>query len=96
MDVLLVVTTEAAAPLLARLGEALGRKGAVWAAFFTNDGVKSLLDSRVQGALASSARKVACQESWQRHLPNAECPVELGSQTDNSALIAAAQRLVSL
>ena len=96
MDVLVIVTTRSAGSVLIPLGEALGRRRVCWGAFFTNDGVETLQDEKVVGALASGERAVVCQESWNLHLPGVECPVELGSQTNNSALVAAAERIVSL
>jgi hypothetical protein len=39
---------------------------------------------------------VVCEESWHRFCPGSACPVELGSQTVNSALVGEAQRVVSL
>lgn len=96
MDLLVIVTTRSARSVLVPLGEALGRRRVRWGAFFTNDGVENLQDQAVLGALASGERAVVCQESWSHHLPGVECPVELGSQTNNSALVAAAERILSL
>ena len=42
------------------------------------------------------ARAVVCEESWHRFCGKASCPVELGSQTVNSALMGEAKKVVSL
>ena len=96
MDLLVLVTTKDARSILIPLGQACGRKKISWAAFFTNDGVKNLQDDGVVKAIESGERTIVCQESWGHHLPGVDCPVELGSQTNNSALIAAAKHIVSL
>ena len=54
-----------------------------------------LLDAELQAALAD-ARAVVCEESWHRFCGDAACPVELGSQTVNSALMGEAKKVVSL
>ena len=46
--------------------------------------------------VGGAARAVVCEESWHRFCPDSPCPVELGSQTVNSALMGEAQRVVSL
>jgi len=96
MELLLIVTCGDAAPLLAPLTAACGRRQIEWAAFFTHDGVIALDDPRVRVALQSGSQVIACQDSWNHHRPTQSCPVELGSQTSNSAMIAAAARIVSL
>jgi len=39
---------------------------------------------------------VVCEESWHRFCPSLDCPVEYGSQTINSGLMAKAVRVVAL
>ncbi|MBE7421348.1 MAG: hypothetical protein HS110_02670 [Zoogloeaceae bacterium] len=98
MDILFHVTTEAGAQLLAPLARACRRGNHAFAAFFTHEGVRALRDAEVQAALdgARAARVVVCEESWHRFCADAACPVELGSQTVNSALMGEAKRVVSL
>jgi hypothetical protein len=95
MDILFHVSTEAGGQLLAPLAHACRRRGAGFAAFFTHEGVRGLLDADLQAALAGS-RAVVCEESWHRFCPDAACPAELGSQTVNSALMGEAKKVVSL
>lgn len=96
MDVLLHVTNPDSARIGAALARACKRAGIVWGCFLTNDGVRTLADPVFVDALRGASRAVACEHSWHRHMGGTSCAVELGSQTDNSALMAQARRLVSL
>jgi len=96
MDVLLHITSPDAAPIATALGKALSAKGAAWGCFLTNDGVKVLTDPAFSDARAGAARVAVCEHSWDLHMGEADCPVERGSQTVNSALMAEAGRVVSL
>lgn len=96
MDILFHVTTPDGARLLAPLARACARAGRAFGCFFTNDGVTGLRDAALREALAGAARAVACEESWHRFCAEAPCPVELGSQTINSALMGESARVVSL
>ncbi len=95
MDILFHVGTEAGARFLLPLALACRRGKHAFGAFFTHEGVRGLLDAEVQAAL-QDARAVVCEESWHRFCGEATCPVELGSQTVNSALMGEAKRVVSL
>ncbi|MDX9994134.1 MAG: hypothetical protein RBS28_02340 [Rhodocyclaceae bacterium] len=96
MNILFHVTTPGGGALLAPLALAAGRKGAGFAAFFTHEGVLGLKDPALLAALAGAERAVVCEESWHRFCPGIDCPVEHGSQTTNSALMAEAERVVAL
>lgn len=96
MDVLLHITTADAAPIAAGLGRALTSQEASWSCFLTNDGVKALDNADFAAASAGAARVVVCEHSWEHHMDSRACPVEQGSQTVNSALVAEAARVVSL
>jgi len=96
MDVLFHITSPDAAPIGAALGRALTEKGAAWGCFLTNDGVKVLADPAFAAASKSAARVAVCEHSWDLHMAGLDCPVERGSQTVNSALMAEAARVVSL
>jgi hypothetical protein len=95
MDILFHVATEAGAQILLPLARACRRRGHAFAAFFTHEGVRGLLDAELQAALEGS-RAVVCEESWHRFCADAACPAELGSQTTNSALMGEANKVVSL
>jgi hypothetical protein len=96
MDVLLHITTPGAAPIAAALGRALTAEGARWGCFLTNDGVKALADPGFASAAGAAARIAVCEHSWDIHMAGQDCPVERGSQTVNSGLMAEAARVVSL
>lgn len=95
MDILFHITTPAGAPIAAALGRALTARGATWAAFLTNDGVKALDDSGFAEASKGAERVAVCEHSWDLHMTG-DCPVERGSQTVNSGLMAEADRVISL
>lgn len=95
MDILFHVGTEGGAQFLLPLARACRRGGHTYAVFFTHEGVRGLRDAELQAALRDS-RAVVCEESWHRFCGEATCPVELGSQTVNSALMGEAERVVSL
>ncbi|PLX37630.1 MAG: hypothetical protein C0606_04920 [Hyphomicrobiales bacterium] len=96
MDVLLLISSADAAPLATPLGRALTRAGASWGCFLTNDGVKVAGDAAFAAALVGAERRVVCEHSWDLHMDGHDCPLERGSQTINSALVAEATRVVSL
>ncbi len=95
MDLLIIVSNPNSAPVVRPLALACGRSGVLWSAFFTNDGVKAL-DEEMVSALATAGSAIACQESWALHMPELDCPIEAGSQTNNSALVSKAARVLSL
>lgn len=96
MDLLIIVSTPKAGAILRPLAEALGRTETDWAVFLTNDGVTVLADPAIMAALSSASHKVACHDSWNRFGKGVACPVELGSQTNNSEFFGQAARVVSL
>ncbi len=96
MDILLHITTPQAAPVAAALGRAFNAKGASWAAFLTNDGVKALDDADFAAARVGADRVAVCEHSWDAYMSGRDCPVERGSQTVNSGLMAEAVRVISL
>lgn len=95
IDILFHVSHRGAGRYLFPLIAAARRRGATVACFFTYDGVLVAADPRLREVLGD-ARAVVCEESWHRFRPGEPCPVEAGSQTVNSALMAEATRVVSL
>ena len=67
-----------------------------WGCFLTNDGVRAFDDKAFAAALAGAARVAVCEHSWAQHMHGRACPAEQASQTLNSALMAEAERVVSL
>ena len=96
MEVLLLITSPDAARFATPLGLALTRKGVAWGCFLTNDGVTLLGDRAFVEAGQGAARIAVCETSWDAHMLGQDCPVEMGSQTINSALMAEADKVVSL
>ena len=96
MDLLFHVSTAAGGRLLYPLTLAARRAGCSIGAFFTHEGVLGLRDTDLTAVLGTVERAVVCEESWHRFCPGLVCPVEAGSQTDNSALMGEAARVVSL
>jgi len=82
--------------MAAPLGRALTRRGVKWGCFLTNDGVKALSDADFNDVTKDAERIAVCEHSWDLHMVGQECPVEKGSQTINSALMAEAAKVVSL
>ncbi len=94
--VFLHVATPEGGPIAAALARACARAGKSWSCFLTNDGVRALADPAIVAALKPGVRAVVCEHSWHQHMGGAACPLELGSQTVNSALMAEAGRVVSV
>lgn len=96
MNILFHVSTAPGGALLLPLAQAASRIGASFGAFFTHEGVAGLKDDRLIAALAAAERATVCEESWHRFCAGIDCPVELGSQTTNSALMGEADKVVAL
>ena len=96
MDLLMIVSTPEAEPIALGLAGAASRSDVNWGVFFTNDGVKALASKDLVAALSNAEMSIACQDSWQHHMGEAPCPVELGSQTNNSLAVADASKIISL
>ena len=96
MDVLFEVTSEGAAAVLVPLASACDRAGVTWGCFFTGDGVLSFSNKDVTEAVKTATTAITCEVSWQLHMGERACPVALGSQTINSALVGDADKVISL
>lgn len=96
MKLLIVVSTDQGGPLLAPLASACLRNNIQWGCFFTNDGVKLLSDPALAILVGQAAQQVACEHSWFRFMGQQACPVELGSQTNHSAMVGVADNILTL
>lgn len=96
IDLLVIVSTPESARLLLPLAGACRRRGLRWTCFFTNDGIRVLTDPAVAQAILCAEDPVACAHSWARCRGEAPCPIRLGSQTDSSALVARAEKVIGL
>jgi hypothetical protein len=72
------------------------RRGAEWACFFTDSGVETLDNAELLELLKHASQAIACEFSWARYREGQACPIESGSQTNNSAMTAEARHLISL
>ncbi|MHB1074685.1 hypothetical protein [Thiobacillus sp.] len=96
MKLLIVVSTDLGGSLLAPLASACLRNNIQWGCFFTNDGVKLLGDPALAILIGQAAQQVACEHSWFRFMGQRKCPVELGSQTNHSAMVGVADNILTL
>ncbi len=96
IDLLVIVSNPDSGKILLPLANACADAGIGWAVFFTNDGVVALANENLVKALASTSQAVVGQESWDKHMDGIACPLELGSQTNNSAILAEAKKVLGL
>jgi len=97
MKILFEVSSGDAANILLPLARACDRNAVTWGCFFTGDGVKTLAREDVRAAVEGGAAKAAaCEVSWERHMGDQSCSVEIGSQTNNSAMVGDFDKIVSL
>ena len=96
MKILFEISSGNAASVLVPLARACDRNAVTWSCFFTGDGVKTLARDDVIATIAGAAKAAACEVSWERYMGDQPCPVEIGSQTNNSALVGDADKIVSL
>lgn len=96
MKILFEVSSGDAASVLVPLARACDRNAVIWSCFFTGDGVKTLARDDVLATVAEAAKATACEVSWERHMGDQACPVEIGSQTNNSAMVGDVSKVISL
>ncbi len=97
MEVMVHISSGDGIAVAAPLMRALTRAKVAWGCFVTNDGVRLLADDGIIEALGGADRAVVCEHSWEKAGGTAaDCPIERGSQTINSTMMAEARRLVSL
>lgn len=96
MHIMFEVSSGDAANVLVPLAQACGRNDLTWSCFFTGDGVKTLASDVVLSTVGGAAKAAACEVSWERHMGDKACPVEIGSQTNNSAMVGDIDKVISL
>ena len=94
--ILFEVSSGDAASVLVPLARACDRNAVTWSCFFTGDGVKTLVRDDVLAMVTGAAKAAVCEVSWERHMGDRSCPVEIGSQTNNSAMVGEVEKVVSL
>lgn len=96
MTILFVVSHRQTAFAFKGLTDACKRARIEFNCFFTGDGVNQLEDAEVVTLANSASQSIVCEHSWDKSFPAKEPPVEKGSQTDHSRMVATAHRVVSL
>jgi len=96
MKIMFEVSSRDAARVLVPLARACDRNAVTWSCFFTGDGVETLAREEVLATMVGAANAAACEVSWERHMGGKACPVEIGSQTNNSAMVGDIDKVISL
>ena len=96
MDICIIASSGRSANILKSFAKALNRNSVSWAIFFTGDGVCELKDEKLVKIVIESELAITCEESWKKHFPDKQCPIKLGSQTDNSFMIGSSDKVLSL
>ena len=96
MKILFVVSHPESTQALIGLTNACARREQSFLCFFTGEGVALLNDAKVVEAIGSAEKAVVCEFSWGKYFPGKTAPIEEGSQTDQSAMIGAIDKVVSL
>jgi hypothetical protein len=96
MKIMFEVSSRDAANVLVPLARACDRNAVTWSCFFTGDGVETLAREEVLAAMVGAVKAAACEVSWERHMGAKACPVEIGSQTNNSAMVGDIDKVISL
>lgn len=95
MQLMYLISNSMALDVLLPLMRASKRRGIEWGCFFTDSGVEVLDNAELQKLLRSASQAIACEFSWERYRHGQVCPIESGSQTNNSAMTAQAKHLLS-
>lgn len=96
MKILFVISNPESTQALIGLARACVRRNQSFLCFFTGDGVKTLGNSKVIEAISQAEQAIVCEFSWGKYFSNQLSPIEEGSQTDHSAMIRIAKKVVSL
>ena len=96
MKIMFEVSSRDAARVLVPLARSCDRNSVTWSCFFTGDGVETLSRDDVVATIGGAASAAACEVSWERHMAGKACPVEVGSQTNNSAMVGDIDKVISL
>lgn len=97
-QILFVVTHPDAAVYLLGMGLAASRRGIKFSIFFTGDGVLALSNNgdQLKPVTDAATEAIVCEHAWQDRLGESVCALKMGSQTDNSRMIGAIDKVVSL
>lgn len=96
ISIMFEVSTAGAADIFVPLARACNRAGLTWGCFFTGDGVECLSNEEVADLVGTAVTATACEYSWERSMGEHTCPVDSGHQTNNSAMVGDADKVISL
>ena len=96
MNILLVISHEDLENFLQPLLEKFNERKINFSCFFTGIGVLNLSDSKLLNVLNNSAKAIVCHQSWEKYFPEKKSPIEEGSQTNLSEIIAGDYKVFSL
>ena len=94
--VLFVISHQNASKVFEPLAMSCIRQNISYECFFTGIGVKNLNESALEYVIQSAQKSIVCHQSWEIHCQNNKSPVEEGSQTNLSEMIAKHDRVISL
>ena len=96
MNILLVISHNNLENFLHPLLEKFNEREIKFSCFFTGTGVLNLTDSKLLKVLDISSKAIVCHQSWEKYFPEKKSPIEEGSQTNLSEMIAGDFKVVSL
>ena len=96
MNILLVISHNNLENFLHPLLEKFNEREIKFSCFFTGTGVLNLTDSKLLKVLDISSKAIVCHQSWNKYFPEKKSPIEEGSQTNLSEMIAGDYKVLSL
>ena len=96
MNLLLIVSHKNLEAFLCPFISQLVERGIQFQCFFTGEGVLNLEQSELIDLLKKSSSSVVCHQSWQKFFNKTSSPINEGSQTNLSEMIADQVKVVSL
>lgn len=96
MNILLVISHNDLEKFLQPLLEKFNERKINFSCFFTGTGVLNLTDSKLLKILNISSKAIVCHQSWEKYFPEKKSPIEEGSQTNLSEMIAGDYKVFSL
>jgi len=96
MNILLVISHNNLENFLHPLLEKFNEREIKFSCLSTGTGVLNLTDSKVLKVLDISSKAIVCHQSWNKYFPEKKSPIEEGSQTNLSEMIAGDYKVFSL
>ena len=95
MNLYIIITTRKSGALFQALAKACTRNKIQWSVFFTGNGVEVLRNQEFLDATLGAKAAIVCQESWSSLYKDVQCPVDSGSQLNNSMMVEKADKILS-